>query len=101
MPRTFTIGVSKGTFAAPYHDTYVRLLKEQGLLDTPEEEAEEVARIDLECTKYSLKLVFDQSPWPQREFWAAEKRALPESMHFWDDVEFVNPEWAKEVQAMV
>lgn len=100
MPRTFTIRVSKGTFAAPYHYTYVQLLKEQGLLDIPEEEAEELKRIDLECTKYSLKLVFDQSPWPQREYWAVEKRGLPESIHFWDDVEFVNPEWSGAKGAM-
>lgn len=101
MPRTFTIRILKGNFAAPYHYTYVRLMKEQGLLDIPEEEAEEMTRIDLECTKYTLKLVFDQSPWPPREFWVAEKRGLPDSIHFWDDVEFVNPEWTGAKEAIV
>ncbi|KAJ4422571.1 hypothetical protein N0V82_002799 [Gnomoniopsis sp. IMI 355080] len=90
--RTFTIRLFKGQFPASSQLMELRCLKEQGYVNGAEEEAEELARIDSEAPKYSLKMTFDKSPWPLREHWIGRK-VMQDMFHFWDEVEFVNPEW--------
>lgn len=90
--NTYKVRLSTGRFANPWRFTELRILKENDLLEDGEE-AEALARIDSETPKYSLRLSFDKSPFPQREHWKTSARSGPESMKLWDDVEFVNPEW--------
>lgn len=90
--RTFTIRLFKGQFLAWHNLLWLQVMKEEGLVENAEEEAEELARINAESFKYSLQLVFDKSPWPLRENWIGNK--VPQDMfHFWDEVNFVNLEW--------